>query len=116
MSLSNNTNSQKMKLSANQQNFLEQCGFIRLSEWRLFGQNSSRVLNPTGDGSCPPKWFYVGSPPYTLHPSNNNPMEKPWPHPFAARAAALSGQTVEENRADAERLLFLALGHAALKN
>jgi len=102
--------SENIELSPEQRNFLAQYRYIRLSEWRLFAQNSSRVLNPTGDGSCPPKLFYVGSPPYTLHPSNNNPMEKPWPkdthiHRLAKMAAALSGQTIEENQADAERLL-----------
>jgi hypothetical protein len=70
--------SENIELSPEQSNFLTQHGYIHLSEWRLFGQNSSRVLNPTGDGSCPMKWFYVGSPPYTLHPSNNNPIEKKW--------------------------------------
>ena len=67
------------KLSPNQCAFLAQCGYINLYEWRLFGHNSSRVLRPTGDGSSGMSWFYVGSPPWNLHPTNNGPMEKPWP-------------------------------------
>ena len=103
-------------LSPEQHKFLTKYRYIRLSEWRLLAQNSSRVLNPTGDGSWPPKWFYVGSPPYTLHPSNNGVMEKPWRkephiHRLAKMAAALSGQTVEENAADAEKLLELHRKH-----
>ena len=95
-------------MSINQRKFLTKYGYIRLSEWRLFGLNSSRVLNPTGDGSWPPKWFYVGSPPYTLNPFSGSPMEKPWPkepHRLVKMAAALSGQTIKDNQADAERLL-----------
>ena len=95
-------------LSPEQHKFLTKYRYIRLSEWRLLAQNSSRVLNPTGDGSWPPKWFYVGSPPYTLNPFSGSPMEKPCPkepNRLVKMAAALSGQTIEENQADAERLL-----------
>ncbi len=67
-------------LSPNQRAFLAQCGYINLFEWRLFGHNSSRILHPTPEPtSTKMSWFYVGSPPYTLHPTNNGPMEKPWP-------------------------------------
>ena len=66
-------------LSPEQHKFLTKYRYIRLSEWRLLAQNSSRVLNPTGDGSWPPKWVYVGSPPYTLNPFSGSPMDKPWP-------------------------------------
>ena len=65
------------KLSPNQCAFLAQCDYINLFEWRLLAQNSSRVLHPTDDGRM--SWFYVGLPPYNLHPTNNSPMEKPWP-------------------------------------
>ena len=54
-------------------------GYINLYEWRLFGHNSSRILHPTEDGSSGMSWFYVGLPPYNLHPTNNGAMEKPWP-------------------------------------
>lgn len=67
------------ELSTNQENFLSQYGYIRLSEWRLFAHNSSRVLNPTGDGTSGMSWFYIGSPPYTLDPASNGAMEKEWP-------------------------------------
>ncbi len=69
------------KLAPNQQAFLAQCGYINLYEWRLFAHNSSRVLHPTGlqGEAVGSSWFYVGSPPYNLHPVNNGAMEKPWP-------------------------------------
>ena len=64
-------------ISINQRKFLTKHGYIRLSEWRLFGLNSSRVLNPTTDGSSV-DWFYVGSAPYTLCTKTNNPKEILW--------------------------------------
>ena len=76
-----NTNSTKIKLSPNQRDFLAQCGYINPFEWRLFAHNSSRVLHPTGlqGEAVGMSWFYVGIPPYNLHPVNNGAMEKPWP-------------------------------------
>ena len=69
------------KLYPNQQKFLAQCGYINVFEWRLFAHNSSRVLHPTelqGE-AVGMSWFYVGLPPYNLHPVNNGAMEKSWP-------------------------------------
>lgn len=65
-------------MSINQRKFLTKYGYIRLSEWRLFGLNSSRVLNPTSDSSSEMDWFYIGSAPYTLCSVTNNPKEILW--------------------------------------
>jgi len=68
------------ELSPNQREFLAQCGYINLFEWRLFGHNSSRILHPTAAlTTSKSSWFYVGLPPYNLHPINGGAMEKPWP-------------------------------------
>ena len=65
-------------LSPEQHKFLTKYRYIRLPEWRLLAQNSSRVLNPTTDSSSEMDWFYIGSAPYTLCSVTNNPKEILW--------------------------------------
>tara|TARA_Y100000590_G_scaffold447194_1_gene582064 strand:+ start:332 stop:658 length:327 start_codon:yes stop_codon:yes gene_type:complete len=97
-----------VELSPEQRKFYVQCGYIRLSEWRLFSKNSPRVLVSTGGGVADEMgWFYVGSEPYNLHQQLGVPMEKRWPSRLQAQAALFSGQTVEENAVAAEKALEL---------
>ena len=67
-------------LSPEQHKFLTKYGYIRLSEWRLLGHSSKRLLNPSTLHESQMSWFYIGSPPYIdCAALPGSPMEKPWP-------------------------------------